>query len=137
MVEFSNRVSGHLRKMVTQLDEPVRYQLPLDDERIDLNALLGMPIRLACTGEIHCQHCGRKTRKSFNQGFCYPCFTRLPQCDTCIVKPEKCHFHEGTCRDPSWGERHCFRSHVVYLANSSGLKVGITRGAQVPTRWMD
>jgi len=137
MAELSNCVSGHLRKMITQLDGPVRYLLPLDDERVELNPLLGMPVRLVYTGDIHCQHCGRKTRKSFNQGFCYPCFTRLPQCDTCIVKPEKCHFHEGTCRDPSWGEQHCFRSHVVYLANSSGLKVGITRGEQVPTRWMD
>jgi hypothetical protein len=27
--------------------------------------------------------------------------------------------------------------HFVYLANTSGLKVGITRGSQVPTRWMD
>ena len=27
--------------------------------------------------------------------------------------------------------------HIVYLANSSGLKVGITRASQVPTRWID
>lgn len=27
--------------------------------------------------------------------------------------------------------------HIVYLANTSGVKVGITRGTQVPTRWMD
>jgi hypothetical protein len=27
--------------------------------------------------------------------------------------------------------------HFVYLANTSGIKVGITRGSQVPTRWMD
>ncbi|WP_010325348.1 DUF2797 domain-containing protein [Marinobacterium stanieri] len=137
MTELSLRASGHLRKMVTQLEAPVHYQLPLDDELVDMAPLIGQPIRLEYTGEIHCQHCGRKTRKSFNQGFCYPCFTRLPQCDSCIVKPEKCHYHEGTCRDPSWGERHCFQPHVVYLANSSGIKVGITRGEQVPTRWMD
>lgn len=137
MTELSLRASGHLRKMVTQLEAPVHYQLPLDDELVDMAPLIGQPIRLEYTGEIHCQHCGRKTRKSFNQGFCYPCFTRLPQCDSCIVKPEKCHYQEGTCRDPSWGERHCFQPHVVYLANSSGIKVGITRGEQVPTRWMD
>lgn len=137
MTELSLQASGHLRKMVTQLEAPVHYQLPLDDELVDMAPLIGQPIRLEYTGEIHCQHCGRKTRKSFNQGFCYPCFTRLPQCDSCIVKPEKCHYHEGSCRDPSWGERHCFQPHVVYLANSSGIKVGITRGEQVPTRWMD
>lgn len=137
MVEVDAGLCGQLRKMHTRLESPVAYQLPLGDRLVDLNPHLGRPIKLTFTGEINCLHCGRKTRKSFNQGFCYPCFSRLPQCDSCIVKPEKCHFHEGTCRDPAWGERHCFRPHVVYLANSSGLKVGITRGEQVPTRWID
>lgn len=130
---------GGLRKMEAVLDEPVRYRLRLSDgdECVDMNALIGRPVKLNFEGEIHCLDCGRKTRKSFNQGYCYPCFTRLPQCDSCIVKPEKCHFHEGTCRDPAWGERNCFAPHVVYLANSSGLKVGITRRQQIPTRWID
>ena len=127
---------GGLRKMYTRLEQPVHYQLPIGDEQVDLNALIGKPIRLVYQQEINCLHCGRKTKKSFSQGYCYPCFTKLPQCDSCIVKPEKCHYHEGTCRDPAWGERHCFQPHVVYLANSSGLKVGITRGEQIPTRWI-
>jgi len=29
------------------------------------------------------------------------------------------------------------QDHIVYLANSSGVKVGITRATQVPTRWID
>jgi hypothetical protein len=62
---------------------------------------------------------------------------RLARCDNCIVRPETCHHHLGTCREPDWAETHCMRDHVVYLANSSGLKVGITRGTQVPTRWID
>lgn len=123
--------------MHTRLASPVRYELPVGDALIELNPLIGKPINLVFQQEINCLHCGRKTRKSFNQGFCYPCFTRLPQCDSCIVKPEKCHYHEGTCRDPAWGERHCFQPHVVYLANSSGIKVGITSREQIPTRWMD
>ena len=53
------------------------------------------------------------------------------------MKPETCHFFQGTCREPEWGETHCFQPHIVYLANSSGLKVGITRKTQMPTRWMD
>jgi hypothetical protein len=53
------------------------------------------------------------------------------------MKPETCHYHQGTCREPTWGEEQCFQDHVVYLANSSALKVGITRGTQIPTRWMD
>ncbi len=137
MVESNTGLCGQLRKMHTRLVSPVAYQLPLGDRLVELNAHLGQPVKLTFTGEINCLHCGRKTKKSFSQGYCYPCFTRLPQCDSCIVKPEKCHFHEGTCRDPAWGERHCFQPHVVYLANSSGVKVGITRGEQVPTRWID
>ena len=55
----------------------------------------------------------------------------------CIVKPETCHYHQGTCREPEWAQQHCLQEHFVYLANSSGLKVGITRHSQIPTRWMD
>ncbi|MFW1676157.1 DUF2797 domain-containing protein [Pontibacter sp. JAM-7] len=129
--------TGALQKMRSTLADSVQYSLPVGDSEIPLNALLGQPIRLSYQGAINCTACGRKTKKSFSQGYCYPCFTRLPQCDQCIVKPELCHFHEGTCRDAEWGEAHCFQDHIVYLANSSGVKVGITRGTQVPTRWID
>lgn len=129
---------GGLRKMRTALDAPVSYRFTLDDEpRVDLNHLLGQSLALRYLGEIHCVHCGRVSSKSFNQGYCYPCFRRLAQCDSCIVSPEKCHYHLGTCREPEWGDSHCMIEHIVYLANTSGVKVGITRHSQVPTRWMD
>lgn len=115
----------------------VSYQLPVGDELLPLNELIGTTIGLSYTGVINCCHCGRKTRKSFNQGYCYPCFQKLAQCDSCIVSPEKCHYFAGTCREPEWADQHCMTDHIVYLANSSGIKVGITRGSQVPTRWMD
>lgn len=130
-------VSGALRKMHTELEAPVQYRLPVGDERVALNPLLGERIQLRYAGTITCSHCGRATRKSFNQGHCYPCFQKLAQCDSCIVSPEKCHYFEGTCREPEWADAHCMQPHIVYLANSSGLKVGITRGTQVPTRWID
>ena len=129
--------SGTLRKMETRLLDPVSYSMVLSDERVPLNELLGRSLQLVHTGRIFCVHCGRKTAKSFNQGYCYPCFRKLAQCDSCIIHPEKCHFDQGTCREPDWGERVCMRDHIVYLANSSGLKVGITRSVQVPTRWID
>lgn len=131
------KVSGHLRKMQTELRRPVRYSMILDDQHIELNPAIGHPLKLTYRGEIHCVHCGRKSSKSFSQGYCYPCFRKLAQCDICIVSPEKCHFDQGTCRQPDWGEAHCFQPHYVYLANSSGVKVGITRHTQVPTRWID
>jgi hypothetical protein len=128
---------GTLRKMRSRLSQPVEYQLRLGEEEISLDPLLEKKISLQYSGLINCTNCGRKTKKSFNSGYCYPCFQRLAECDSCIIHPEKCHFDQGTCRDPAWGERFCLQDHIVYLANSSGLKVGITRGTQVPTRWID
>ena len=133
------RQSGHLLKMETRVaeDGSVDYKLPLDDERLPLNQFIGNTISIEHLGDIHCINCGRRSKKSFAQGYCYPCFISLPQCDTCIMSPERCHFHSGTCRDSAWGEKFCFTDHFVYLSNTSGVKVGITRGDQLPTRWVD
>lgn len=128
---------GHIKKMQSELAETVQYSLPIGDELIGLNQYLGKPIKLSYKDEIHCSNCGKRTKKSYSQGFCYVCMTKLAQCDLCIMKPETCHYHLGTCREPQWGEQFCFQDHYVYLANSSGLKVGITRHTQVPTRWID
>jgi hypothetical protein len=134
-------VSGRLRKMPASaghsVDDPVQYQLRLGDEQVALNELIGQPISIEFDGVIRCINCDRVTKKSFSQGFCFPCMRKLAACDSCIMSPEKCHFHLGTCREPEWGQANCMVEHVVYLANSSGLKVGITRGTQVPTRWID
>ena len=128
---------GSLSKMAVRLGDTAQYAFRLDEQEVPVNPLLGKRVRLEFLGAIHCTHCGRKTKKSFSQGYCYPCFTKLAQCDSCIVSPEKCHFDAGTCREPEWGERFCMTDHVVYLANSSGVKVGITRASQIPTRWLD
>lgn len=130
-------MQGILHKMHTQLAAPVQYELVLDGQRIALNPLLGKTISLVHTGHIACVHCHRAIKKSFDQGYCYPCFTALAQCDMCIMKPETCHYADGTCREPGWGLAFCFQPHIVYLANSSGVKVGITRQTQMPTRWLD
>ncbi len=128
---------GALTKMAVRLDAPVQYALRLDDRELPLNPLIGQRLRLEYLGAIHCSHCGRRTKKCYAQGYCYPCMTKLAQCDSCIMSPEKCHNEAGTCREPSWGEQFCMTDHVVYLANSSGVKVGITRATQLPTRWLD
>ncbi|UQY34256.1 DUF2797 domain-containing protein [Pseudomonas fulva] len=128
---------GALSKMATQLDAPVQYAFRLGDEQVAVNPMIGKTLRLEFLGAIHCSHCGRKTKTSFSQGYCYPCMQKLAQCDLCIMSPERCHYDAGTCRDPGWGEQFCMTDHVVYLANSSGIKVGITRATQIPTRWID
>jgi len=130
-------MSGNLAKMVCKLERPVSYQLPLGTMLVPLNQYIGQPLSLKFTGRINCIACGRLIKKSFQQGYCFPCVRKLAVCDICMVKPEKCHYDAGTCREPGWGEKHCLQDHYVYLANASGVKVGITRLSQVPTRWID
>ncbi len=129
--------SGPVQKMTARLETPVRYQLAMGGTLVDMSALLEQKISLRSTGRIFCVNCNRLTNKSFNQGYCYKCFTTLAQCDSCIISPELCHYDAGTCREPVWADHFCMQDHVVYFANSSGLKVGITRASQVPTRWID
>jgi hypothetical protein len=130
---------GALRKMHSQLNTQgvVEYHLPIGEQLLPMNELVGKNISLHFNGVIDCQHCGKRTKKSYSQGFCFVCMRKLAQCDMCILKPETCHYEQGTCREPQWGEQHCFTDHYVYLANTSGLKVGITRHTQLPTRWID
>jgi len=128
---------GNLHKMYSHHEDTVAYELQLGGKLLKLNDWLGKSIKIEYLQQIECIHCGRKTKKSFNQGYCYPCFNSLAQCDMCIMSPEKCHFHLGTCREPEWGLSHCMKSHIVYLSNTSGAKVGITRESQLPTRWID
>lgn len=123
--------------MRAQPTSPVSYQIPVGEAQFPVSDRIGRSLSLAFSGRINCIECGRETKKSFSQGYCYPCFKSLAECDMCIMKPETCHHHNGTCRDPGWAESHCMQDHIVYLANSSGIKVGITRGTQIPTRWID
>lgn len=132
-------MQGTLAKMHTSLDEKhqVKYQLPVGDNLLPLNEFIGKELTLVHTGNIYCCSCGKKTKKSYSQGHCYVCMTKLASCDMCIMKPETCHYDQGTCREPSWGEANCFVPHYVYLSNTSNIKVGITRYTQIPTRWID
>ncbi len=130
-------MQGILKKMQVRLGSPVQYEFVIGEQRLALNALIGKPFKFTYTGNISCVNCNRSIKKSFNQGYCYPCFISLAECDMCIMKPETCHYAAGTCRDSAWGEEFCLKPHTVYLANSSGIKVGITRQTQIPTRWID
>jgi hypothetical protein len=132
-------ISGTIKKMHATLDEKqlVHYQLPIGEQLLAMNSLIGTRVTLTYTGKIICSNCGRKTKKSYSQGYCFVCMRKLARCDMCIMKPETCHFAQGTCREPEWGEKNCLVPHYVYLANTSALKVGITRHSQLPTRWID
>lgn len=132
--------TGILKKMRVEWPGPdgkVRYLMPLEGGEVVLNELIGQPVTLSFRHEIHCIHCGRRIKKTFAQGYCYPCFIKLPETDKCIIHPELCQAHLGISRDMEWSKNHCLQDHFVYLAVTSGLKVGVTRAAQVPARWID
>ena len=134
---------GQLQKMSVIDADPIEYSFAWVDgksvgsEKMSVNQFLGQKISLRFSGKINCIACKRAIKKTYQQGYCFPCAQKLAACDMCILKPETCHFHLGTCREPEWGQANCFVPHVVYLANSSGLKVGLTRETQIPTRWID
>jgi hypothetical protein len=137
--------SGELRKMIVHLndDNSVSYKIKLvntdlkTEELINANDLIGKDISFKFEGQIICKSCGKKTKNSFNQGFCYPCFKNAPESSECIIKPELCRAHLGEGRDIEWEERNHNQPHIVYLAASDVIKVGVTRETQVPTRWID
>tara|TARA_R110000868_G_scaffold201909_5_gene449421 strand:+ start:6091 stop:6933 length:843 start_codon:yes stop_codon:yes gene_type:complete len=132
---------GNIRKMrvATNNEHLALYQLPIGEQLIEMNPLIGTELKVSFDNTIHCVHCQSLTKKSFNQGYCYRCLMKLAQCDTCIIKPELCHYDAGTCREPSWGEANCLNDHFVYLANTGTIKVGITRHVRdnVSSRWID
>lgn len=131
-------IQGNLSKMKTRLvNGQVEYNLELNGESINMNELIGKPLRLEYKNQINCISCGKMTSKSFGQGFCYNCFQTAPQAEECVLHPEKCRAHLGESRDQSWAESHCLIPHYVYLAVASGIKVGVTRHTQIPTRWID
>ena len=118
-------------------DGSIEYDFIVGGHKTPLNPLLGKKLQIEFVGQILCMHCQKATKKSFAQGYCFRCMQKLPYCDKCMVRPELCHYAQGTCRDSKWGEANCLQDHFVYLSNTSSIKVGITRGVNIPTRWID
>jgi hypothetical protein len=113
---------------------PITYQL---GDKVVLNAVLSQRLTIQSTGNIFCIACNRNITKTFADGLCFPCFRSSPLASECIIRPEKCEAHLGKGRDPEWEQRHHNQPHFVYLAVSSGLKVGVTQHLNIPTRWID
>ncbi|MCS6979656.1 MAG: DUF2797 domain-containing protein [Flavobacteriales bacterium] len=118
-------------------ESPALYYLRVGSEEMPLNEVVGHPLHIRFTGQIFCVVCGRKTAKAFGQGFCFPCFRDSPENAPCILHPELCRGHLGEGRDVAWEKENHVQPHIVYLAWSSGLKVGVTRETQIPVRWLD
>ena len=125
-----------LNKMKVELGNTVQYTLVSESEQIKMNDRIGKSIKLTFDGVTKCSSC-QKLKKLFAQGFCYDCFMNAPASSPCIINPELCEGHLGKGRDIKWEEDHHVQPHFVYLAVASGIKVGVTRSTQIPTRWID
>ncbi|WP_224483953.1 DUF2797 domain-containing protein [Robertkochia aurantiaca] len=127
---------GVLTKMITEFTSPVNYYLVLDNDFVNLNQLLDHSISITFL-KHQCINCGLN-KPIYRQGFCQSCFFDVPQAADWVMKPElsKAHLDEED-RDLEYEKKVQLQPHIVYLANSSSIKVGVTRKTQVPTRWID
>ena len=127
---------GVLRKMQTEFSEPIQYYLVFENDFLNLNQTLGKTISMEFIG-FECLSCGLN-KPIYRQGFCQSCFFDIPQAADWIMKPElsKAHLDQEE-RDLEYEKKVQLQPHIVYLANSSNVKVGVTRKSQVPTRWID
>ena len=101
------------------------------------NKYIGKNISIKYTGRKYCISCNTILETTYINGFCFKCFNKLASCDQCTIKPNLCHYHFSTCRDPAWSDSNCFIDHYVYLSKTSSIKVGITKFKQIPFRWMN
>jgi hypothetical protein len=133
------QAEGNLLKMQSDVGDnrQVVYHLVLGQAIVDMNGLLGRQVKLSYTGTIHCVSCGKTTRKSYAQGFCFNCMQTAPEAEACVLRPALCKAHLGVARDLDYAQAHCLKPHFVYLANTGEVKVGVTRQSQIPTRWVD
>ena len=76
--------AGNIRKMESSYGDLIRYHLPLGDQKVEMNRLIGREISMDFLHKINCIRCGRETSKSFAQGYCYPCFTTAPETEECV-----------------------------------------------------
>lgn len=127
---------GVLTKMETEYGKPIQYYLVFETSFLNVNQLIGKDISIDFVG-FQCLNCNKK-KKIFRQGFCYECFYSSAAVGDWIMKPELSTAHLGIAdRDLAYEEKVQLQPHIVYLALSSEIKVGVTRKTQVPTRWID
>ena len=127
---------GLLTKMQTEHENPIQYYLIFEDNFLNVNQLLNKEIEITLVG-YQCMSCSKK-KKIFRQGCCYDCLYSSASVGDWIMRPELSTAHLGIAdRDLAYEEKVQLQPHIVYLALSSEVKVGVTRKTQVPTRWID
>ncbi len=127
-----------LSKMATQPTTPVSYLLLADNDFVKVNPFIGKEIGIRFLHEKYCSSCGNQFKELYRMGFCRNCFFTKPEAGESIIRPELSRAHEDIeDRDLAFEKSYQLQPHVVYLANSGGLKVGVTRASQKLHRWMD
>lgn len=127
---------GVLRKMRTEIGKPIQYYLVFETDFLNVNQVLDKELNLAFI-KYQCLHCG-EDRPIYRQGFCRTCFFEIPAAGDWIIRPELSTAHlDQEDRDIEYEKQLQLQPHIVYLANSSNIKVGVTRKSQIPTRWID
>ena len=128
---------GSISKLTCEFKNPILYKFNIGNQSFDLNNYIGKNIKIKFLDKINCIECGNKIKKTFMQGFCYPCFIKSPKTSECIFKPHLCRAHLGESKDMEWSKKYCLSDQYVYLSITSNLKVGVTRYNQIPNRWID
>ncbi len=127
---------GVLTKMETEFASPIQYYLVFENDFINMNQLLDKTIGLQFV-KYQCLNCNLN-KPIYRQGFCKSCFYDVPQAADWVMRPELSTAHlDKEDRDLEYEKKVQLQPHIVYLANSSNVKVGVTRKSQVPTRWID
>tara|TARA_R110000868_G_scaffold16672_5_gene74126 strand:+ start:4384 stop:5178 length:795 start_codon:yes stop_codon:yes gene_type:complete len=127
---------GVLRKMQTEIGSPIQYYMLFESDFLNVNQVLNKSFKIEFI-KFQCLNCGND-RPIYRQGFCKSCFFEIPSAGDWIMRPElsKAHLDQED-RDLAYEKKVQLQPHIVYLANSSNVKVGVTRKGQVPTRWID
>ncbi|MGB5555733.1 MAG: DUF2797 domain-containing protein [Flavobacteriaceae bacterium] len=127
---------GVLRKMQTEVGSPIQYYMVFENDFLNINQVLDKALKINLI-KYQCLNCGND-RPIFRQGFCKSCFFEIPSAGDWIMRPELSTAHlEKEDRDLDYEKKVQLQPHIVYLANSSNIKVGVTRKTQIPTRWID
>jgi hypothetical protein len=127
---------GVLKKMMTENTDIIQYYLEMGDDFVNVNQFLNSDLELKFV-KYECMNCHLE-KEIYRQGFCKSCFFETPTAGDWIMRPELSTAHLGKeDRDLAYEKSVQLQPHIVYLANSSNVKVGVTRKQQVPTRWID
>jgi hypothetical protein len=127
---------GVLKKMMTENADEIQYYLDMKTDFLNMNQLINKEISLKFV-TYECLNCHLE-KEIYRQGYCKSCFFDAPNAGDWIMRPElsKAHLDEED-RDLTYEKSVQLQPHIVYLANSGNVKVGVTRKTQVPTRWID